>query len=60
MIFQLQQLFLVERGQRRGSNIELQMDSGRDLVHILPASTLRPHRMDVDLRIRDRNMRGNG
>ena len=64
MIFQLQKLFLVERGQRRGSNIELQMNSGRDFVHILPARTLRAHRMDIDLRIRDgdvgRNMKHRG
>ena len=53
MIFQLQQFFLVKRRQRRGSNIELQMNRGRDFVHVLPAGTLRPHRMDVDLRIGD-------
>ena len=53
MIFQFQKLFLVEQGQRRGSNIELQMNSGRDLVDVLPASTLRAHRMDIDLSIRD-------
>ena len=53
MIFHFQKRFLVERGQRRGSNIELQMNSGRDLVDVLPAGTLRPHRMDVDLRIGD-------
>ena len=53
MIFHFQKRFLVERGQRRGSNIELQMNSGRDLVDILPASTLRAHRMNIDLRIGD-------
>ncbi len=29
------------------------MNRGRDFVHILPTSTLRPHRMDVDLRVWD-------
>ena len=53
MISELQKLFLVERGQRRGSNIKLQMDRGRNLIDILPAGTLRPHRMDVDLAIRN-------
>ena len=53
MIFQFQKLFLVEGGQRGGSNIKLQMNCGRDFVHILSAGTLRPHRMDVDLRIGD-------
>ena len=53
MIFQFQKLFLVKRRQRGGSNIELQMNRGRDFVHILPAGTLRTHRMDVDLRIGD-------
>ena len=53
MIFQFQQLFLVERGQRGGSNIKLQMNRGRDFIHILSAGTLRPHRMDIDLRIGD-------
>ena len=60
MIFQFQQLFLVERGQRGGSNIEPQMNSGRDFIHILPAGTLRPRRMDVNFRVWDRNMCGNG
>jgi len=53
MIFQFHKLFFVKRGQRGGSNIELQMNSGRDFVHILSAGTLRPHRMDIDLRIGD-------
>ena len=53
MIFQFQKLFLVEGRQRRGSYIELQMNRGRDFVHILSAGTLRPHRMDIDLRIGD-------
>ena len=57
MIFQFQKLFLVERRQRRGGNIELQMDRGGDLVHILSAGPLRPHRMDVDLGVRNDDVR---
>ena len=53
MIFQFQKLLFVERGQRGGNNIELQMNSGRDFVHILPTGPLRPHRMDGDFRIGD-------
>jgi hypothetical protein len=56
MIFQFQKLFFVEPRQRRSGDIELQMNSGRDFVDILPTGTLRAHRMDVDLRIRDRNV----
>ena len=58
MIVHFQERFLVERGQRRSGNIELQMNSGRDFVYILPASPLRPHRMDIDLSIRDGNVLG--
>ena len=53
MIFQFQKLFLIERGQRGGNNIELQMNRGRDFVHILPAGTLRAHGVDVDFRVGD-------
>jgi len=56
MIFQFQKLFLVELGQRGRSNIELQMNRGRDFVDVLPAGSLRAHRMDIDLGVGDGDM----
>ena len=35
-------------GQRRGLNVKAQMDGARDLVDVLPARTLGPHRSDGD------------
>ena len=53
MILQLAELFFVERRQRGRRNIEAQMHRRRDFIDVLPAGALRPHRMDVDFRIRN-------
>ena len=57
MILQLEELCFVERRQRGRRNIEAQMHRRRDFINVLPAGTLRTHRMDVDLCIRDRHVR---
>ena len=57
MILQLEELIFVELRQRGRRNIEAQMNRRRDFIHVLPASTLSTHRMDVDLYIRDRHVR---
>src|SRR5438309_11018368 len=57
MILQLEELFFVELRQRGSRNIEAHMNRRRDFINVLPAGTLRTHRMDVDLCIRDRHVR---
>lgn len=42
-------------GQRRGGNVEAQVDGRGDLVHILAAGPLGPHSADLDFAERDRN-----
>ena len=57
MILQLEELFFVELRQRGSRNIEAHMNRRRDFIHVLPTRPLRTHRMDVDLCIRDSNVR---
>src|SRR2546426_486099 len=57
MILQLAELFFVELRQRGRRNIEAHMNRRRDFIDVLPTRTLRTHRMDVDLCIRDSHVR---
>jgi len=57
-VSQLPEFLLAVIRQRRRIDIEAQMDRSRDLVDILPARTLRPDRMQLDLVIGDRNVIG--
>lgn len=59
VVFELQQLLLVKRGQGRRFDVELQMNRGRDLVDVLSAGSLRTHRVELNLGIRDEDMGGN-
>ena len=55
---QLPELFLAIVRQRRRVDVEAQMNRGRDLVDVLPARTLRPDRMQLDLGIGDGKVAG--
>src|SRR3569623_988274 len=59
MVFQQQQAVLEKLGQRRGIDIETQMNGGGELIDVLSARTLRADRADLDLVLGNRYVLGN-
>src|SRR3569833_1611596 len=59
MVFQQQQAVLVKLGQRRGIDIETQMDGGGELIDVLSARTLRAEHTEHKHEHEKRNELGN-
>lgn len=58
VVFELDQLLFIKRRQRRRVDVELQMNRGRDLIDVLPASPLRTHRVELNLGIGNKDVGG--
>src|SRR5690606_28034885 len=59
-VVQIQQPMLVEVGQRRGVDVEAQVNRRGDLVDVLAARTLGADRAELDLLVGDADVEGYG